>query len=263
MRGLGDLFDCLAGQCFRGRFHGNVPECQNAGGIVVLVENYDSSELPSEHLTARFAIGAALTFGIEKPQHAEHAQCLRCVRRGQESPHRNCGIPPIGELSQARSLADMELDAVIVPGGYAPDRIRRHPDMVRLVRDAYQENAILACVCHGGWVPVSTGIVKGKKMTSFFAIKDDMTNAGADWVDEAVVRDGNLISSRKPDDLPAFCRTLIAALAEREGRARQIASTEPATATLTVFVVPGTWRGSPAVMTTTSPFRTRPARMAL
>jgi protease I len=84
--------------------------------------------------------------------------------------------------------------------------------MVRLVRDVFDRGGIVAFVCHGGWVPVSAGIVRGRKATSFFAIRDDMVNAGADWVDEEVVHDGQLISSRKPDDLPAFCRTLIKAL---------------------------------------------------
>ena len=132
---------------------------------------------------------------------------------GQEYKGKH-GYPVVSDAGP-QDFAGTQLDAVIVPGGYAPDRIRRHPDMIELVRDAYHNNAIVAYVCHGGWVPVSAGIVKGKKVTSFFAIEDDMVNAGAEWVDEEVVRDGNLISSRKPDDLPAFCRTLIAALSER------------------------------------------------
>jgi len=125
------------------------------------------------------------------------------------------GYPVVADAAPG-DIAAHDLDAVVIPGGYAPDRIRRHSDMLDLVRAAYEADAIVAFVCHGGWVPISAGLLHGKKATSFFAIKDDMVNAGADWVDEPVVRDGNLVSSRKPDDLPLFCRTLIAALSEQD-----------------------------------------------
>lgn len=105
-----------------------------------------------------------------------------------------------------------EISALVVPGGYAPDRMRRHDAMVKLVRDVHDNGGIVAFICHGGWVPVSAGILKGRQATSFFAIKDDMVNAGAEWIDQECVRDGNLISSRTPDDLPAFCSAIIAAL---------------------------------------------------
>ncbi len=90
--------------------------------------------------------------------------------------------------------------------------MRRSEPMVRLVREAFQKGKVVAAICHAGWLPISAGILKGKRVTSFFSIKDDMVNAGAEWVDEEVVVDGNLITSRKPDDLPAFCRAIIAAL---------------------------------------------------
>jgi protease I len=105
-------------------------------------------------------------------------------------------------------------DGVVIPGGYAPDLMRRSPDMVRIVREAHQKGKVVAAICHAGWMLASAGILKGKKATSFFAIKDDMVNAGANYVDAEVVRDGNLVTSRKPDDLPAFCRTIIEALAK-------------------------------------------------
>lgn len=105
-----------------------------------------------------------------------------------------------------------DFDAVIVPGGYAPDRMRRHPKMVGLVRDAHQQGKVVAAICHAGWVPASAGIVRGRRVTSFPSIRDDLLNAGADWVDEEVVVDGNLITSRVPNDLPAFCREVIRAL---------------------------------------------------
>ncbi len=107
-----------------------------------------------------------------------------------------------------------EFDAVVIPGGYAPDRMRRYPALVEFVRQMHEGGKIVAFICHAGWVPISAGILRGRTVTSFFAIKDDMVNAGAEWVDREVVRDGNLISSRKPDDLPAFCRTIIEALKE-------------------------------------------------
>lgn len=108
------------------------------------------------------------------------------------------------------SLADV--DGVIIPGGYAPDLMRRYPAMVNIVRELYHDNKLVAAVCHAGWMLASAGILSGKNATSFFAIKDDMINAGAKWVDQEVVVDGNLVTSRKPDDLPAFMKAVIAVL---------------------------------------------------
>jgi protease I len=105
-----------------------------------------------------------------------------------------------------------DFDAIIIPGGYAPDRMRRHKPMLDLVRGIFQRGGVVAMICHAGWVPISAGIVEGKRLTSVSAIRDDLINAGAEWVNEEVVQDGNLISSRVPSDLPAFCRTIIAAL---------------------------------------------------
>ena len=111
-------------------------------------------------------------------------------------------------------VAPDDFDAVIIPGGYAPDRMRRHPPLLDFVRGLFESGGVVAFICHAGWVPISAGIVEGKRVTSVSAIKDDLVNAGAEWVDEEVVRDGNLISSRTPVDLPAFCRTIIASLHE-------------------------------------------------
>lgn len=105
-----------------------------------------------------------------------------------------------------------DFDALIIPGGYAPDRMRRHRPLLDLVRGVFEGGGVVAFICHAGWVPISAGIVEGKRVTSVSAIKDDLTNAGAEWVNEEVVQDGNLISSRTPADLPAFCRTIIASL---------------------------------------------------
>ena len=113
---------------------------------------------------------------------------------------------------QADQVKAVEFDAVVVPGGYAPDMMRRHPAMVALVREAAQQGKIVAAICHAGWMLVSAGIVNGRRATSFFSIKDDLVAAGAKWEDSEVVVDGNLITSRKPDDLPAFCRAIVGAL---------------------------------------------------
>jgi protease I len=103
-------------------------------------------------------------------------------------------------------------DGIIIPGGYAPDIMRRYPSMVKLVRDACDQGKVIGAICHAGWMLVSAGILKGKKATCVSAIRDDLINAGAEYIDQEVVRDGNLITSRTPDDLPAFCREIIQAL---------------------------------------------------
>ncbi len=121
---------------------------------------------------------------------------------------------PVNVDVQAEQVKAVEFDAVIVPGGYAPDMMRRHAAMVALVRDAAQQGKVVAAICHAGWMLVSAGILKGRKATSFFSIKDDLVAAGADWMDQEVVVDGTLITSRKPDDLPAFCREIVKALAK-------------------------------------------------
>ncbi len=109
-----------------------------------------------------------------------------------------------------------QFDSVIVPGGWAPDYMRRYPKMVEFVRLANDKNKIIAAICHAGSLLVSAGVLKGKTATCFKAIKDDMINAGAKYVDREVVVDKNLVTSRHPSDLPAFCRELIAVLAKRK-----------------------------------------------
>ena len=105
-----------------------------------------------------------------------------------------------------------DYDALVIPGGFAPDQLRRSDTVLRLTRAIYQAGKPVAFICHAGWVPISARILKGKRATSVRAIKDDMENAGVMWEDSAVVVDGNLISSRTPADLPQFCKALIAAL---------------------------------------------------
>ena len=102
-----------------------------------------------------------------------------------------------------------DFDGIVIPGGYAPDMMRRYPKMVQLVKDLYDAGKLVAAICHAGWMLASAKILQGKTVTSFFAIKDDLVHAGARWVDEEVVVDGNLVTSRTPDDLPAFMRAVI------------------------------------------------------
>jgi len=105
-----------------------------------------------------------------------------------------------------------EFDGIVIPGGYAPDHMRRYPEMIALVKNLFEERKTVAAICHAGWMLASAKILDGRNVTSFFSIKDDLIHAGANWIDEEVVVDGNLITSRKPDDLPAFMKAVIAAL---------------------------------------------------
>jgi protease I len=120
------------------------------------------------------------------------------------------GYPATAERA-ADDVSAGDFDGVIIPGGYAPDHMRRHEAMVQFVRDAFAEGKIVAAICHAGWMLCSAGILEGREATSFASIRDDMMASGARWVDREVVQDGNLITSRTPDDLPAFMRTIIAA----------------------------------------------------
>jgi len=122
------------------------------------------------------------------------------------------GYPVKSEISYDQANA-ADFDGVVVPGGYAPDHIRRHPKANQFVHDINAAGKLVASICHGPWVLCSAGgMLKGRKATSFFAIKDDVVNAGASWEDAEVVVDRNLVTSRKPEDLPAFCRATIAVL---------------------------------------------------
>jgi protease I len=121
------------------------------------------------------------------------------------------GYPARADLGMDTAEA-AAFDGLVIPGGYAPDRMRRHAAMLTFVRAMHAAGKPIAFICHAGWVPISAGIVRGRTVTSVSAIKDDLTNAGATWVDQEVVVDGNLISSRTPADLPAFCRELVAML---------------------------------------------------
>ncbi len=121
------------------------------------------------------------------------------------------GYPVKADLGADEVKAD-DFDAVVVPGGKAPERMRQNPAMVQLVKDAYHQGKPLAAICHAGWMLAAADIARGKRATCYPGIKDDLIAAGAHYLNREVVIDGNLITSRLPEDLPAFLRELIAAL---------------------------------------------------
>lgn len=114
--------------------------------------------------------------------------------------------------TSADQVSAADYDGIVIPGGYAPDLMRRYPSMVKLVKDSFEAGKVVAAICHAGWMLASAEIVQGKTVTCFFSIEDDLIHAGANYVDQDVVVDGNLITSRKPDDLPVFMKAVIAGL---------------------------------------------------
>lgn len=140
---------------------------------------------------------------------------VKVISRGES--HMSGDALPGRYVSAKRDLSPSEareadFDAVVIPGGYAPDYIRDDKDLVRFVREMNDAGKVVAAICHGAWVPISAGFVKGRTMTCARSIRTDVVNAGALYVDKEVVRDRNLVTSRMPDDLPAFCREIVAAM---------------------------------------------------
>jgi len=132
--------------------------------------------------------------------------------KGERFTGKHC-LEARADLSAEQVKAD-DFDAIVVPGGWAPDKMRRYPAITGLVRDIYQQGKIVAAICHAGLVLISAGIVKGHKSTGSLGIKDDLVNAGAEWVDAPAFRDGNLVWGRVVEDIPDFCRELVMALSE-------------------------------------------------
>ncbi len=123
------------------------------------------------------------------------------------------GSYPVTVDAQVDSLAAADFDGLVIPGGYAPDILRRYDKVLQLTREIFQAGKPVGFICHAGWVPISAGIVKGRRGTSVGAIKDDLINAGLQWENSPVVVDGNLISSRTPADLGHFMKAFLRALA--------------------------------------------------
>jgi len=122
------------------------------------------------------------------------------------------GYPCVSDAA----IVDMNSDdfsGLVVPGGFMPDRLRRDPKVLQLVREFDEAGKLVAAVCHGGWIPISAGVYRGVQVTGSPGIKDDLINAGAIWQDKSVVVDRHFVSSRKPDDLPCFCKGILEVLA--------------------------------------------------
>ena len=131
---------------------------------------------------------------------------------GEQSYTGKRGSYPVTVDAHVDQVEARQFDGLVIPGGYAPDILRRHPKVLSLTREIFQAGKPVAFICHAGWVPISAGILKGRRGTSVGAIKDDLINAGLHWEDRPVVVDGNLISSRTPADLGVFMKALLTAL---------------------------------------------------
>ena len=167
------------------------------GRVAILVENdYQDQEVWVPLYRLREEGYETVVVGTGAPQYA--------------SKH---GVPIKADAAAARVRSD-DFAGVVIPGGWAPDRLRQDPAVLTLVRELFEKRRVVACICHGGWVLASAGVARGRRLTAYHAIRDDLVNAGATFVDQEVVRDGNLITSRRPDDLPAFCREIVRALRE-------------------------------------------------
>lgn len=142
----------------------------------------------------------------------EEGITVRFVGTGSKDAYGSKEGYPVKADAAAGEVDPEDFDGVIIPGGFAPDILRRYAQVVRFVREMHDRGKVVAAICHGGWLLVSAGIAKGRRATCFFAIKDDLIAAGADYSDEEVVVDGNIITSRKPEDLPAFVRAIIKSL---------------------------------------------------
>lgn len=126
---------------------------------------------------------------------------------------------PVTVDAQVFDLDARDFDALVIPGGWAPDKMRRVPKVLDIVSRMHADGKTIGAICHAGWVPISAGILRGKRMTCVSAIKDDVVNAGARYVDEPVVVDGNLVTSRTPEDLPSFLPALIETIAKQRAGA--------------------------------------------
>jgi protease I len=132
-------------------------------------------------------------------------------RQAQQAVRGKNGLLATSDIA-AESVSADDFDAVVVPGGWAPDKLRRYPAVTGIVRKAYEQKKIVGLICHAGLVGISAGVVKGHKATGSKGIKDDLINAGATWVDEPAFRDGPLVWGRVVEDIPDFCRELVKAI---------------------------------------------------
>ncbi len=146
----------------------------------------------------------------------EEGACpLFCVRTtGSASSPTPSRRGSSGRARRARTPPASALDGLVIPGGWAPDKLRRNQHVLQLVREMDAQEKIIATICHGGWVPISAGIMRGRRAVGSTGIKDDITNAGGIWTNAAAFRDGHMVWGRVVEDIPDFCRELVDALAE-------------------------------------------------
>lgn len=165
----------------------------------IMDDMFEDSEFRIPYERVKEAGHDAVVVGLESGKQVEG-------KKGKEKVKIERGIDEVS--------AD-EFDALVIPGGYSPDKIRTNDQMVFLTRQIFEAGKPLAAICHAGWMLAEADIVRGKTVTSWPSIKTDLLNAGAKWVDEEVHEDGNLITSRKPDDLEAFSKTLLAQIEQK------------------------------------------------
>jgi protease I len=154
-----------------------------------------------------------LEFWVPYMRMTEEGAAVKVIstQRGATYESKSGGLTAQSRFGAGEVRAD-GLDALLVPGGWAPDKLRRDPNVLNLVREMHAQGKILGFICHAGWVAASAGICKGKRATGSTGIKDDMENAGAVWVDEPAFREGNVVWGRVVEDIPDYCRELVRAL---------------------------------------------------
>ncbi|HTK07215.1 MAG TPA: type 1 glutamine amidotransferase domain-containing protein [Ktedonobacteraceae bacterium] len=155
-----------------------------------------------------------LEFWVPLMRLREEGARVVVIGLSRQTIHGKHGLEMTPDVSIEEAPAASELDGLVIPGGWAPDKLRRDPGVLALVRTIHAQGKIIGTICHGGWVPASAGILKGRKATGSRGIKDDITNAGGIWVDKPAFREGNMVWGRVVEDIPDFCRELVAALAE-------------------------------------------------
>ena len=153
-------------------------------------------------------------FPYDRAREAGHEAVIVGLKRNKQISGKK-GKEKVTTDVGAEDVSAGEFDGVVIPGGYSPDLIRTNEKIVSLVRDLFDDGKPVAAVCHGGWVLAEADIARGKTVTSWPSIKTDLVNAGANWVDQEVVEDDNLITSRKPEDLEAFSKTLLSQIEQR------------------------------------------------
>lgn len=172
--------------------------------IVVLVENeFEDIELwyPVYRLIEEGAIVHMLGAEPNKVYHGKH------------------GVPATSDDSFEDADANA-YDAIFIPGGWAPDKLRRYESVLALVKKMHDAEKVIATICHGGWVLISAGIARNRKITGTPAIKDDLNNSGAEWIGEPAIVDGNIVSAQRPPDLPNFMKLFISTLERQMGEGK-------------------------------------------